>query len=792
MISPKIRYLLLFAVKLLLFSCGVNKHLPENTSLIVKQKIELQKNNQPIPNKNLLVEGLETLARPQPNKKIFKLFPHSLSAYYKTRENKKYGWFKRWIKNTFAETPALFDSNQVVLNVQNMHYFLAKEGYFDNIVKPKISQKRKKTRISYIVQLNKLYRINSITLHSSDSALHQLLKQHETESFLKPGAIVSQKNYDLEINRIGELMRNNGYADFLPIYIDQLRGDSLGNYRLEVFQKNDSIAHKRFQFGQIKVYLNEPKPKNDTMQSDTVNGIIYYYQKPKPYLKLKLLDKKIELRPHTLYQKNIADKTQANLGRISTLRQVNLQTSSPKDSSIVNYDIIIRRKPKYLFNSVLKGGYVTLAAGQRNRIGVTGTADLTHNNVFRGGAHFNSNISGSLEFNLFQPSIQQGLISTDIQWINSIHFPSFKLNMGLYKLLNSFGISSKAFQDNLEQTANTRIKAGIQYIHFTDFYSYQNYEIELSHEFNHGKVQYELNQTGIVYWKPRTTPGFDTININNPNLLRSFEPRLVTGLFFRNLIFQYKNPVSTKSTQFSLIGQFESSGHEVFVANQLYRWIVNPETEFTIGRVGKLRFAHFIKGELDARFVKNFSNFNSINARADVGITIPYGFGKRGDNVVPYVNQFGVGGPYSIRGWNTRELGPGGVPPLANSSEIISFAQKGDLMIEFNLEYRFKLFWYFRGALFLDAGNVWLFKKLPPEDNRPPTPQEALFGKNFINQFAVAGGYGFRFDYNLFVIRIDLGYKLRTPYADESGKHWRLKKLNFRELNFNFAVGYPF
>ncbi len=793
--SSKVTFLVFSAVIALLSSCQVNKYLDDDQKLIREQRIIFKSKEEKIPNKTEIRYSLQALAKPEPNGKFLWLIPYRLSAYYKTLKPKKYGWIKRWLKNSVAEEPALYDSSRIIANVRTMQYYLKRQGYMDAQVEARTKLKKKKAKISYTIDFNKLYKVSEFSFVCKDSLVLDILNRHRATSFLKPGSVVSQANYDKEVSRIGQLLRNNGYASFFPNYVDQLRGDSLGNYRLEVFLKDDSLSHEKYYIGDINVYLDKSNSKLDDTQQDTVDGIVYHYKKGKtPYLDPELISRKIDFRSQDLYRKDLIDHTQAQLGRLPVLRRVGIAAKTHPEAQKIDYDLTLQRNANYDLNTDIKLGYVTLASDRPNRIGITGTAGLSHNNLFGGGELFTSEVSGGLEFNLFQASFKQGIISQNIQFNNSLNIQSFKANMGLYKLLHKLGLNSDDFQNNLKKNAQTRLNLGIQFLNFEQFYSYQNFEIDLGHEFEYKNIHYQINQTGLLYWNPTTDVGFDTTNTSNPNLRRSFEPRMLTGLFFRNLALQYQSPFNAKGEQFTFLGQFESSGHEVFLANQVYRWATGSDTEFYLGRIGqeKLRFAHFMKLELDGRYFKRLGNFASISARADVGVALPYGFRENGANVVPYVNQFGVGGPYSLRGWETRELGPGGVPPPDNSAEIISFAQKGDLKLELNLEYRFKLFWYLRGAFFIDAGNVWLFKKLPLIDGQPPTPPEAIFSTDFINQMAVAGGYGIRFDYNFFVVRLDLGYKLRNPYINDLGNNWVIDKLQLGNMNFNFAVGYPF
>jgi outer membrane protein assembly factor BamA len=150
---------------------------------------------------------------------------------------------------------------------------------------------------------------------------------------------------------------------------------------------------------------------------------------------------------------------------------------------------------------------------------------------------------------------------------------------------------------------------------------------------------------------------------------------------------------------------------------------------------------------------------------------------------MPYVEQFYSGGSNSVRAFIARSLGPGNTQ-IPDSSDIVD--QTGDIKLEGNLEFRFRMSKIVHGALFIDAGNVWLIN---PDESRPGA--EFHFS-TFTDQLAVGTGIGLRFDFNFFILRLDVGLPLRTPYA-ENGSNWiRSKSEIWNGKVFNFAIGYPF
>jgi outer membrane protein assembly factor BamA len=140
-----------------------------------------------------------------------------------------------------------------------------------------------------------------------------------------------------------------------------------------------------------------------------------------------------------------------------------------------------------------------------------------------------------------------------------------------------------------------------------------------------------------------------------------------------------------------------------------------------------------------------------------------------------------------MRAWNTRDLGPGSYSdPHADS--IFYFPNRnGDIKLEANLEYRFKLVWKMEAAFFVDAGNVWDFKK---DENKPG----AEFNINrFYKEIAVGTGFGARFDFSFFLLRLDVGIRLRDPALEGENK-WIpvFREFTLRDLHLKFGIGYPF
>jgi outer membrane protein assembly factor BamA len=233
----------------------------------------------------------------------------------------------------------------------------------------------------------------------------------------------------------------------------------------------------------------------------------------------------------------------------------------------------------------------------------------------------------------------------------------------------------------------------------------------------------------------------------------------------------------------------ELSGIEILALNELTNVIRGSRKEFVLGRKNALdedvvNFSHYAKGELDLIYTRDFSQSSQFAFKLNIGIASPFGGYTR---QVPYLKQFFVGGALSNRAWQIRELGPGSYQDLTPTNQYLPFYQTGDFKIDMSAELRFDIIWYFKGAIFVDAANVWTLNE------NDATRPGAELSHNFYKEFGIGYGFGIRLDLDFFIIRLDFGYKLHNPYPVDDSR-W-LKK-NLKQFpggaEPQIAVGLPF
>jgi outer membrane protein assembly factor BamA len=233
------------------------------------------------------------------------------------------------------------------------------------------------------------------------------------------------------------------------------------------------------------------------------------------------------------------------------------------------------------------------------------------------------------------------------------------------------------------------------------------------------------------------------------------------------------NTVAANS--YSVHLNLESAGNLLYLISKMINLQKNTDGEYSIFNI---RYAQYLKGDIDYVRSMQLDHRNTLAFHAAFGIAVPYGNAK----TIPFEKQYFSGGANSVRGWGVRELGPGSFPGDGNYLN-----QSGDIKFDTSLELRSKLFWKFRGAAFVDAGNIWTVRSY---DLQPGG--QFKFDK-FYKQIAVAYGLGLRLDFDFCVVRFDFGMKGINPVYSSGRNRYPITHPDFgRDLTFHFAVGYPF
>ena len=801
------------ALGLLVCSCNTTKFLDVDQFLLKKNQLII-KAEEKIPNKGLLTYEMETLYKQKPNTNLFLFFPREW-FWYKTSEPGDTSGFDNWQRRVLSEPPAIFDEGLCNKTTDAITSYLNNKGYFNCETIYEETLRRKKAWVTYYVYPKKRTYIDSISYHSADKTIDSILQVIKSESLLKKGEPLDSRLYDLEKERIVSQMRNLGYANFFPNYIAQLTADtSISRYRalvnLEVLVPLEDSIHHALKIGKIVVFPHyTPEQESPThLTKDTLINDLVFRDEPDTmlYFRSDILLEAIKIHPGKPFRQLDLELTQQELGASGVFKFVRIkQVPSKTDPDLLDILIFLTPNLKLEMGADFEMSFTNraIAAGNLNLIGLSLRPSIKNRNIFNGAETLITSIRAGIEFNPIANK-SRFFNTVDVGFQSDLYFPKFKDYLGIWKLADNISYNRKKVKPGnslyniLKNNAVSKISAGFNFTKFIDFYEMGVFNTSFGFEFNQGKQRnYVINNLVAEYFRPLLTDNF--INTaGNLFLLKRLEPRFLVSLLFREINYNFIGKSNIRGESIQTGFKFETAGSELYALNKLYNVIKDNKDAFSIN---KIPFAQFALLETTLRYNRQFTPKTSFASRLGFGIARPFG----NSEVVPYLKQFSVGGPNSIRAWAARGLGPGGfidsLVRLGKRGNNLNFVNTGDLWLEGNLEYRFNIYWLLNGAFFLDAGNVWTF------NNDPETPGAPFFFNNpnrvsenpikgqydaFYKQIAIGTGFGLRVDVRYFLLRLDFGIKLRYPYRYNGVDFWNDPNLWFQRMNLNLGLGLPF
>ena len=761
---------------LLLQSCGSKKILADGEYILKSSKIKLISQDKIEDKENLLFE---------------------LASLYNTKQDPKVTRFwnpRHWINR---DTAMIYDSAITAETVIAFEKFLKnKKGYYHVEVIPSPKTDLRFIELTYNVYLGKRYKINSIKYTGNDKRIIKQIETFKEDAFIKEGQYLDAGKFDLEKVRITNELQNRGYLNFNAAYIG-LEGDS-SNYmtdlRIVILPPLPDSIHKQYTNGEINIYTEHLLSDNPSIsQTKNIENTSYHAGGKKFIVNPNILSRDIYLKEGELYKKINRLKTIQNLSELSTYKNiyVNPKFNAAIDT-VIEFDVFLfPHASKWVADFGSDLFYTTLNTGRAGNklLGVSANTRLENRNFLGGAGKYVLDLEGTLELDIANFNANSYSLNVN----NYLELPRYEKFLNFSPLFDLVGSFDKPKYQKLKEESNTILNVGYNYNDRRDQWTLQSLNASWGYDYRPSPYsRFRLNQVGFSYVDTDIKREFLERIKFNVDLLKRLQPTLFTGLVFKNYSYIYQGPQNRKGNSYGFVGNFEVSGIETSVANGIANLF---KEENNTWKLGNLNFSKFIKAEVDGRFYHQIDEKSRFAARANLGIAIPV----FQDSLVPYVKQFFVGGPNSIRAWQIRELGPGGHDLLLlNPVPDQPFYQSGDIKMEFNLEYQFDVIWYLEGAFFIDGGNVW---NLNFDELRPGSQFTA---SSFLDQMALGVGYGMRFDFNYFIIRFDFGYKLRNPFPDpETGEQWVLfngkynptSKVLFAKYpfgNINIAINYPF
>ena len=794
---------IIFIVIILFFSsCNVNRFLVNEQYIINSNKIIIQnlKNKR---DKQTIEKNLVLLYR-QKELPTFIVGHSKIGAwnYFKVRDQMLLKNKSKWLNRALAKTPTFYDKNLTELTVQNMRKYLKNAGYlYNNVHYEKDFHGRDKglADMTYIVNPGTLYVYDTVRVVCADTIYQKILDSTSNESLLYRGQPVSANVFEGEKTRITQLFNNLGYARFSPNSIQPpeadttlIAFDALGNRlvsaTMTIQLPSDKSQTQQFINGEISVYPNYDVIKGETIKYDSIiaNKVFFTYD-GNLGLNAPTLARVIPLQPFGLYRQKTSDDIFKKISSLGLYKFISIKPLIDEcDSNSISYKIYLTPNKKMITEVGAELYYSNISYLQSSgtnlgRLGVSGSINYTHRNLFKGAERYTMTLSGGVDFGLQSPDTIKNGKSLDFKFDNRLLIPKFINPSKTWQLYSKIGLLRKNFYNEIKENGQSEVS--LSYI-LSDRILLDLYRLE---QFNAG-FRYILNRTNDH--NERFTITTTSVELNLGTLtntyraklpertIHSFDSTLVSGILFRSFTQEYSTKTNLQNTRWRFLYTIQQSGSEVWLIDKL-RNSVSSTTNDAL-HLSSLGFAKFWSGDGEARYGIPLSTHLAYALRISGGIATPFADAK----AVPYNYQFYVGGPNSIRAWQQRSIGPGSFNDVNNKSPFPS--QTGEIKLDFNSELRFDLFSRLKSAIFLDAGNVWNLQK----DDKVPGGE---FTKFWYDQLAVGTGIGLRLDLTYFIFRLDLGWKLRNPYTT-NGNYWiPLSEYSYKNnSNLNFAIGLPF
>jgi len=851
MIKQQLTKILLFILLISLGSCNLYRKIPEGRYLL-KENIVV------VDSVSDNSEEVHTRILQKPNVMIFG-YPILADIYMFSDQHPDYTYYK-WIKkhdklNSFlekmisrkqivqmqryyksinkvikdiGEPPVYIDTARITKSGQRLKFYYRSNAYLDASLQYKVDTVKKyKATVTYNITKRQPYYLKNFEQNIQSPYLLEIYQKHKHKSHIKPGKVYKRDHFVAEKERLTELFRNNGVYHFQPSYVnfdlvfDTIKSarnlDAYLNIPLRTITKNDSVIKKPFlpyKIGQVNVYLSKSKDfsLNKIQDSVAYEQVNIYSLDDKLRYRPKILATSVFFKKGALYRDIDKLRTHRLLMGLQNFKQAHIQyVENSKDTTLTANLYLITDK-----RFSLKGSF-DVTHSNIHDLGIKGGLSLGAKNIFKGAEVLTTSLS-------LMTAASKTISKPDEQFFNVREFGT-NVTLTFPRLLLPFGLNKNIPKHMMPKTnltflLNTQTNIGLDREKYAGIFGFEwqprkerKYNINLlNFEFitNNNTDNYYLIYT-LSYDKVAAIAAAigqtvdekhagsyidDLLNdsifrtnypdyYNDLKIIKERERRITQNIFIVGNKFNYsfdsrKQPLQTVFSLFNF--GLEQSGTLIAPFSKLFNMPKNDLDQYTINGVP---YAEYIKA--DFTYVKHWQLHKQhiLAYRTFLGVAIPYGNSKN----VPFVSSYFAGGSNDIRAWRAYTLGPGttGGPNEFNEA---------NLKLTTNIEYRFPIAGYLKGALFVDAGNIWNFYNDETDENGIDKlgiegRDSSFKGLESLRDIAIGSGVGLRVDFTYFIIRFDLAFKTYDPSLDLN-KRWLIKDWSIYNSVLNLGISYPF
>lgn len=758
--------------------CNVSKIVPEGQYLLDKNIIKTDRSE--------LNEDVQAILKQKPNKKILGLFRFHLGVYRFATIGKETK-FKNWVKTAIGEEPIILDSNLSNKSREQIEILFQNNGFFDvKVADSTLYRGKKRAKQLYTIESGTPYTLRNIRYTIQDSILMGIIAEDRHNSLLKPGKTYSNTLLQNERDRVTAQLRNHGFYNFNSQYIYYNVDSSINASMVDIWMvvsspaiskqdtsaiKAGSLVHHKSKFNDIYVEVDyDPIVLQTGIQKDTTSAMGLKFISTGPlsnYFKAKHLSEHIFIRPDSLFSQSDLDLSYKRLSDLGVFRFINIRTEALPTVTI--HDSILPLRCFILLAPQAKQELKLEAEGTNSggNFGVVGNLTYRNRNIFKGAETLTIKIKGGLE-------IQQNFGDTTYESTRQLAiFNAYEIgpeiSISFPRALWPFTIRRPKKVNNPSTAISTAFNTQNRPEYFRQLFNLSYYFTTKTTRNN----RFFIYPAEINYLRVNLDPAFEAQlkDLNDPSIILGYSNQFIVNgrvsYLFNNQELSLRKPSLYFRTN------LEFAGNSIYLTKRLSGEDIdknNPSTLFNV------KFAQYVRPDIDCRVYHPVGLFNAtIVYRTAIGLGIPYGNSLS----LPFEKSFYAGGPNDIRAWRTRQIGPG-----ANKKEDY-FERFGDFKITSNVEYRFDIFRKFKGAAFVDAGNIWQWRSLSDND-------DGVFKlTSFADQIAIGAGLGLRFDFTFFVLRLDGAVQVKDPSKD-AGERWTWRANEIRDITFNFGIGYPF
>ena len=637
-----------------------------------------------------------------------------------------------WINNAIRKigiAPVVYDGYQVASSRENIVRHLEYLGYYNSAVSSRVDTVGRLARVTYTVKPGKRLRIDSLVFRIPEGKFAEEFNADKDNILVKEGDWLSEKILEKESERGTAFFRNNGYYDF-----------SKFNYFFEA----DTLSGKNILTYHIgEQTRNEPESNVSRIIKYKIGNVSISHSADVKFREKVLKDLNV-IKPGDWYSEKTANLSYSRLSALRVFNNVGIEME-PADSAVVDCSITMGE-------SKLQGVKFNLEASTNANglYGLSPQVNFYHKNIFHGGEWLSLGFTGNF----------QGKPGTDVRanefGVNaSLSFPSF------------LGLPNRLFKG--ATIPRTEIQLSLNYQNRPEFVRWIG-SANFGYVGNTGHLLYQLYPLRTTLVKVNDmSDAFTLTLLRNLYLWDSFIDHLDAGV--GGMFYLTSDPDLIPKTAYSFLRfSFDLSGNVISLLNP---WL--PVDEYGQKLFLGVNYSQYVRAEMQLGKAFRFGPGSALAMQLTAGAGLAYG---ESSGSMPFERQFYVGGASSMRGWQARALGPG-------NYEIFDWftipSQTGDWKLEFDLEYRQKLFWKIEGAVFAEAGNVWMWEGYDYERGR------------WAETLAADWGLGVRLNLDFILLRLDWGAKVYEPSRAE-GSRWLRPDQWFASdgCAFHFGIGYPF